>query len=141
MLAEVEVTASSHALEFFAHEFTFFVALAERKLIKDVHRRARVMSQLVRLLPILDQRIAGQADAFVKAQPFLDPILVPDLPAPGRLRFAGMARASRTGHLAINGFDGLIGPDEEFQFHLLELARSESVITRIDFVSKRFANL
>src|SRR5438046_10010556 len=46
-----------------------------------------------------------------------------------------------TCHVATDGFNHFIRLDEEFQFHLLELAGAEGEIARCDFVAKRLADL
>src|ERR1041385_8753436 len=45
------------------------------------------------------------------------------------------------GHFAADGLDCLIRPDKKFQLHLLELARAEREVARVDFVAKRFSDL
>ena len=141
MLGQVEVAARGDAFEFFAHQLAFVVAFAEGEFVEDVHGGAGVVGQFLRLLPILDQRGARQADVFVEAKSFLDPILMPHLPAPIGLRLAGMAGTGGVGDAAVNGFDRFVGPDEKLQFHLLELARAEGEIARVDFVAERLADL
>src|SRR5207247_4999566 len=40
-----------------------------------------------------------------------------------------------------NGFHDLVRPDEKLEFHLLEFARTEGEVARIDLVAKRLPNL
>jgi hypothetical protein len=40
-----------------------------------------------------------------------------------------------------NFLDHLVRADEELQFHLLELARAEGEVARVDLVAKRLADL
>src|SRR5690242_18499978 len=99
------------------------------------------MRQFIRRLPVLHERPAWQADVFVIPKAFFDPVLMPDLPTPVWLRFAGMAGAGWPGDTAVNGFDRFIGSDKEFEFHLLEFARPKCEVARIDFIPKGFADL
>ena len=132
MLRQIEIAARRNA---------FQLLRAEWKLEEKVHAGAGVMRQLLRLLPILFQRRARQADALVELDSFLNPILVPQLPAPIRLRFARMPRACRRRHRARNDFHRFVRLDEEFQLHLFELTRAEGEIARRHFVAERLAGL
>jgi hypothetical protein len=64
---------------------------------------------------VLVQAAGGQADGLVPAQAFPDPVGVPLI-----------VRA---------------GLDEIFELHLLELARAEGVVARVDLVAERLADL
>ena len=142
VLRKIEIAARGDAFQFLAGQFAFGVAFAEGKFVKNVHRGAGVMRQFLRLLPVFDQAdVRGRPMLFVKGQPLLDPVFVPHLPAPIRLRLARMPGACGLGHAAANRFDRFIGPDEKLQFHLLEFARAESEIARIDLVAKGLADL
>ena len=132
VLREVEVAAGGDA---------FQLLRSEGELEENVHAGAGIVRQLLGLLPILLQRGARQADALVELDALLDPILVPELPAPVRLRLAGMALAGGRGDRAADGLDRLVRLDEEFQFHLLELARTEGVVARRHLVAERLAHL
>src|SRR5437879_7365611 len=99
------------------------------------------MRQFIPFLPILDQGLPRQPDAFIICKPFLDPILMPHLPTPVGLRLARVAWFSRFCYAAVNGFDSFIRPDKEFELHLLEFAGAKGKIARIDLVPKCFANL
>ncbi len=99
------------------------------------------MRQFLRFLPILLQRGAGQPDALVKPDAFLDPVLMPHPPAPVRLRVARMSRPCGLRHGAVDGFHRLIGFDEKLQLHLLKLPRPESVIAGGDLVAECLADL
>src|SRR5438045_1083537 len=99
------------------------------------------MREFLRLLPIFFQRSAWQADALVKANAFLYPILMPQLPAPIRLWVTGVPGTSGFCHAAADGFDCFIRLDEELEFHLLELARAKREIPRRHFVAERLAHL
>ena len=68
---------------------------AEWEFEKQIDRRAGIVREFLRLLPIFFKRRARQADAFVKTNPLLDPILVPGLPAPIRLRLVWCPGFSR----------------------------------------------
>ena len=83
---EVEVGPGGDALQFLR---------PERELEEEVHRRARVMRQFLRFLPVFLERRARQPDAFVELDALLDPILVPDLPAPRRLRLKRVLKCRR----------------------------------------------
>ena len=74
MLAQIEIAARGDAFQFLG---------AERELEQNVHTGARVMREFLGLLPVFNQGRARQADAFVKFDPLLHPILVPFLPTPG----------------------------------------------------------
>ena len=136
VLDEVEITPSGDAFEFLS---------AKREFEKDIHRGLGVMRQFFRLLPIFDERVARETDALVKADAFLDPLFVPRFPAPTGLRrfvfrvpsseFRNRSNATR------DGFDRFVRSYEELKFHLLELARAESEVARIDFIAKGLANL
>ncbi len=141
MLGEVEIAAGGDAFQFLAGEFAIGVAFAEGEFVEDIHGGAGVMGEFLRLLPVFDEAGARQADVFVKAEAFLDPILVPDLPAPIGLGLAGMAGTSRLGNMAADGFDRLVGADEELEFHLLEFAGSEGEVAGVDFVAEGLADL
>src|SRR5439155_513085 len=141
MLGEIEVAACGDAFEFFAHQLAFFVPFAEREFVQDINSGSGVVSKFFRLLPIFNERGAWQANVFVETESFFDPILVPHLPTPVRLRFAGMAGAARSGDAAENSFGRFVWSDEKLEFHLLEFAGAECEIARIDFVSKSFADL
>src|SRR6266705_1914368 len=52
-----------------------------------------------------------------------------------------MAWPGWLGDGTVNGFDGFIRANEKFEFHLLELARTESKIARVDLVAEGFADL
>src|SRR5436190_9967187 len=99
------------------------------------------MRQLVRFLPVFNQRTARQPDAFVKTKSLFDPILVPELPTPIGLRFARMASGSRLRHTPKNGFDRFVRANEKLQFHLFELPRTESKIARINLVAESLSYL
>src|SRR5260221_191772 len=76
VLEQVEVAPGGDALQFLG---------AEWKLEKNIDGGPGVMSQLIFFLPVFFQRLAAQADALIKFQALLDPIFVPDFPAPIRL--------------------------------------------------------
>src|SRR5207249_7304816 len=119
-----------------------FIALTKGKLVEKVHGRPRVMSQLLRFLPIFYQRIARQADAFIEVDALLHPVLMPHLPAPVGLRGEGRgARGGKISDGAVDRLDRFIRLDEKLQLHLFELARAKGEIARVDLVAERFANL
>src|SRR5882724_12000277 len=61
------------------------------------------------------QVVARDADVLIELEPLFQPVIQP--------------------------LHSLLCPAKIFQLHLLELARPEGKITRIDFVTKGFANL
>ena len=133
VLREVEVRAGGDAFELLD---------AERECVLDVDAGAGVVGEFLLGLPVLHEGIAGQADRAVPAQALLDPILVPDFPAPVLLRRAGEVRVVRQGgDLAADDLDGLVGTDEELQLHLLELARAEGEVAGVDLVAEALAGL
>ena len=115
---------------------------AEGELEQDVHTGPGVVRQLLLLLPVFDQRVAAQADALVPLDALLDPVLVPELPAPIGLRVEGCGlRVGQARDRAGHFLHHLVGADEELQFHLLELARAEGEVARVDLVAERLADL
>jgi hypothetical protein len=80
VLRQVKVAARRDALQFLC---------AERELEQDIDAGSRVVRQLLFLLPVLDQRLAAQPDALVPFDALLDPVLMPQLPAPVGLRVEG----------------------------------------------------
>src|SRR5262249_22837180 len=133
VLREIKIAAGGDAFQFLAGQLAALIAFAEGKLEQNVHRRSGVMREFLRLLPILDERGAWQADAFIPADALLDPVFVPRFPAPVRIsdfRFP-ISDFRSWRDAAGNGFDGLIRPDEKLELHLLEFAGAEGVIARI----------
>ena len=101
------------------------------------------MREFLRLLPILNERRARQADAFIPADALLDPVFVPRFPAPVRISEFRIPNSDFRSlrDPAGNGFDDFIRPDEEFEFHLLEFAGAEGEVARVDLVAKRLPDL
>src|SRR5687768_10477351 len=106
MLRQIEISARGNPLE---------LLRAERKLVENIDRRFRVMCELLRPLPVFLERFPPESDFLVKAKTFLDPVFVPDFPAPVRLRLAGMATILDLRDRTSMFFDDVIGLDEEFE--------------------------
>ena len=132
MLGQVEITPGGDSFQFLG---------SEREFVKEIDRSLGVVRQFLRFLPVFLQRGSRQADAFVPLKPLLDPVFMPGLPSPIRLRGGEVGDLSDLRHVAGGGLHGLVRPDEELQFHLLELARAEGEVARGDFVTKGFAHL
>ena len=88
---------------------------AEGEVVENVGAGAGVVGQFVFFVDVAVHTAFGQSDGFVPFQPFGNPVFVP---------------------LGIGA-----GLDEEFEFHLFELARAEGVVARVDFVAEGFADL
>ena len=133
VLGEVEVAPRGDALELLA---------AEREVVLDVDAGARVVGELVRLLPVLDEMLRRQPDGVEEALALLDPVLVPDLPAPVVLHRPGeVGVVGERDDMAVLQLDRLVGADEELELHLLELARAERVVARRHLVAEALAHL
>jgi hydrogenase maturation protease len=133
VLGEIEIAAGGDALEFLG---------AERELEKDIDGGFGVVGEFLLGLPVFLEGNAGEPDAFVPADALFDPVLVPDLPAPvplgvGEIEVGVGERGDTAGERA----DHFIGADEEFEFHLFELAGAEGEIARGDLVPERFPDL
>src|ERR1043165_8717857 len=89
VLRQIKITARGDAFKFLTLQLAVLVALAEREFEQNVHACAGVMRQFLRRLPMKTERLSREADTFVKAHALLDPVLMPCLPAPIRLRLAG----------------------------------------------------
>ena len=133
MLREVKVAAGRNALE---------LLHAEREGVLDVDRRARIVRQLVRLLPVLDEMLGREPHRVQKRLALLDPILVPDFPAPVVLHGTGDVGIVLERHdMAVLQLDRLVRTDEELKLHLLELAAAERVVARRHLVAEALAHL
>ena len=133
MLGEVEVAAGGDALQLLA---------SEREVVFDVHARAGVVGEFVGLLPVLDETGGRQTDGREELLALLDPVLVPDLPAPVVLHGAvEVGVVGERDDVAVEDFDGLVRADEELQLHLLELAAAERVVARRHLVAEALAHL
>src|ERR1043166_1331782 len=132
VLLEVEIPARGDPLQFLG---------AEWKFKEDVNGGFGVVGQFIFFLPIFFEGVAGQADALIPAQSLLDPVFMPDFPAPVRRgsREIGIIRDAGDGPGGL--LDDFVGLDEEFQFHLLELARAECEVAWIDLVAEGLADL
>src|SRR5262245_18115434 len=89
--------------------------LAEREHVLDVGRTDRVVSEFIFTLLARLQVVRSNTERAVPLLAQIAPILVP---------------LHRLGRMA-----------EELDLHLLEFARTEGVVARIDLVAKRFADL
>ena len=91
------------------------LADAEREGVLDVGRGRRVEGQLLGVVVAEPEPVGPQAEVDVPLEPGLPPVGVP-------LR-------------------GLVGPAEELDLHLLELARAEGEVARVDLVAEALADL
>ena len=131
VLGEIEVAAGGDAFEFFG---------AEGEFAEDIDAGAGVVGEVVVGLPVVFEDVA-EADAFVEAGALLDPVAVPHVPAPVGFGFGEVGAFMPGGDLARDDLDGFVGFDEEFEFHLLELAGAEGEVLGGDFVAEGFADL
>lgn len=113
---------------------------AEGEFAQDVHAGAGVVGEVGGRLPVVFEHVA-KADALVELRALIDPVTVPQLPAPIRLRFAQIGTFMPLRDFAADDFDGFVGLDEELEFHLLELAAAEGEILRRDLVAEGLADL
>ena len=113
---------------------------AEGELAEDVHAGAGVVGEVGGRLPVVFEHVA-EADALVELRALIDPVAVPQLPAPIRLRFAQIGAFMPLRDFAADDFDGFVGLDEELELHLLELAAAEGEILRRDLVAEGLADL
>jgi hypothetical protein len=97
------------------HALQLLRLVAEGEEVLDVDAGRAVVGPLVLGLLARTQLVALDAQRLVPAQPHVAPILIP------LLRFVGMA--------------------EELDLHLLELARAEGVVARVDLVAKSLTDL
>ena len=88
---------------------------AEGEIVENVGAGAGVVSQFVFFVDVAVHAAFRQSDFAVPFQALGNPVFV----------LFGVGA----------------GLDEEFEFHLFELARAESVVARVDFVAERFADL
>ena len=121
MLAQVEIASSGDPLQLISLHLARLIALAERELVQDVRASASIVSQLIWSLVVETQSFPCQSDSLIEADPFLDPVPVPSLPAPIRLRFTGMACLLHSRHTSMDRLRHLIGLDKELQLHLFKL--------------------
>ena len=91
------------------------LADAEREGKLDVCRGRRVEGKLLGVVVAQPQPVRSQAQVDVPLEPRLPPVGIPVL--------------------------GLLGPAEELDLHLLELARAESEVARVDLVAEALADL
>jgi hypothetical protein len=131
VLAEVEIAARGDAFEFLG---------AEGEFAEDVDAGAGVVGEVFRGLPVVFQHIA-EADALVELRALVDPVAVPEFPAPVRLGLAQVGALVPGSDLAADDFDGLIGLDEELEFHLFELAAAEGEVLWRHLVAEGLADL
>ncbi len=129
MLRQVEIAPRRDPFQFLR---------AKGEFVQNVHRGFGVMRQLLLFLPVKVQRIAIQTDALVPFHSLVHPVFVPLLPAPIWLRRGKVGVRRRGAKRSLRHFIRL---DEEFQFHLFELAGAEGEIAGIDLVPKRLADL
>src|SRR6266496_2469373 len=73
VLREIKIAAGGDAFQFLACQLASVIPFAERELEQNVHGGSGVMREFLRLLPILNQCRARQADAFIPADALLDP--------------------------------------------------------------------
>ena len=91
------------------------IGSAEAETVLDVDRPLGIMGELLLRVLVQPKILGVDSQADVPVAPLVDPILVPF--------FVGS------------------GLDEEFHFHLLELARAENKISRCDLVAEGLSNL
>ena len=70
-----------------------------------------------------------------------NPVAVPHFPAPIGLWFAQVGSIMPCRYRAMDETDCLIGLDEKLEFHLLELAGTESKVFRRHFVAEGLPDL
>jgi hypothetical protein len=98
MLAQIKITTRCNAFKLFTCKLAFLVAFAEWKLKENVRAGAGIVRQLSRGLNVETERLPREPDTLIKSHPLLDPISMPGLPAPVRLRLAGMTRRGHSRH-------------------------------------------
>ena len=133
MLRKVEVAAGRDALQ---------LLTSEREVVLDIDARAGVVGELVRLLPVFDETLGRESDGVEELLALLDPILVPDLPAPVVLgRTVQVGVVGERDDVSVENLDGFVGADEELKLHLLELAAAEGVVPGRHLVAEALAHL
>jgi hypothetical protein len=111
VLGEVEIPAAT--LQFLR---------AERELAEDVHRGLGVMGQFLLRLPVIIKHVPAEADVVVELCSLRDPVAMPQLPPPVRLRLTQVRALTPRRHRTVDEPHRLVGRNEKLQFHLLELA-------------------
>src|SRR5689334_9325552 len=98
------------------------------------------MGEFFRLLPIFLQGSARQTNILIESDSFLDPILMPDFPAPMGSGFSRMA-FGRSRNLPGKSDDRFVGRDKKLELHLFEFAGTENKVTWSNFVAKSLSDL
>src|SRR5262245_19348155 len=106
MLDEIEVAAIVNALQ---------LAPAERVLVLDIERGARIVRQLLRVMLMKPQALRSDAKGEIPVEACFPPILEP--------------------------LHGGVGFDEELHLHLLELTGAKDEVARGDFIAEGFTDL